>query len=70
VPKQLLIRSSKASNNRINLKHGCSVFDSKVEIPSVNDRIEIGGVQAYSLISGLIAESTDFFIYHPIDART
>jgi hypothetical protein len=70
VPKQLLIRSPKASNNRINLIHGCSVFDSKVEIPSVNDRIEIGGIQAYSLISGLIAVSTNFFIRHPIDART
>lgn len=70
VPKQLLIRSPKASNNRINLIHGCSVFDSKVEIPSVNDRMEIGEVQSYSLISGLIAVSTDFFIRHPIDART
>jgi fido (protein-threonine AMPylation protein) len=46
------------------------VFDSKVEIPSVNDRTEISGVQVYSLTSGLVAVSSDFFILQPTDART
>lgn len=70
VPKQLLVRSPKASNNRINLIHGCSVFDSKVEIPLASNRIEIGGVQTYSVTSGLVAVSSDFFIRQPTDART
>ncbi len=69
VPKQLLVRSPKASNNRVNLIHDCSVFDSKVEIPSNNDRIEINGVQTYSLTLGLVTVSADFFIRQPTDAR-
>jgi hypothetical protein len=70
VPKQLLIRSPKASNNRINLIHGTSAFDSRVDIPSLTKRTEFEGVQVYSLISGLIAVSADFYTRHSTDART
>ncbi|MCF8347069.1 MAG: hypothetical protein K9G38_07640 [Bacteroidales bacterium] len=70
VPSQLLIRSPKASNNRVNLLHGSSVFDSKVEIPHHNERNEIEGMQVYSLEAGLVAVSSDFYTRHPTDART
>lgn len=70
VPTQLLIRSPKASNNRVNLLHGSSVFDSKVEIPHQKDRKEIEGVQVYSLEAGLVAAGADFYSRHPTDART
>ncbi len=70
VPSQLLIRSPKASNNRINLLHDSSVFDSKVEIPPQRERVEIEGVQAYSLEEGLIVVGSDFYTRHPTDART
>ena len=70
VPPQLLIRSPKASNNRVNLLHGSSVFDSKVEIPHHNERNEIEGVQVYSLEAGLVDVSSDFYTRHPTDART
>jgi len=70
VPTQLLIRSPKASNNRVNLLHGSSVFDSKVEIPHQKDRKLIEGVQVYSLEGGLVAAGADFFTRHPTDART
>jgi len=70
VPKQLLIRSPKASNNKIELIHGTSVFDSKVEIPELSERTEIEGVQVYSIASGLVACSADFFARTPTDART
>ncbi|MFO7754549.1 MAG: Fic family protein [Bacteroidales bacterium] len=70
VPTQLLIRSPKASNNRVNLLHGSSVFDSKVEIPHHNERNEIEGMQVYSLEAGLVAVSSDFYTRHPTDART
>jgi len=70
VPTQLLIRSPKASNNRVNLLHGSSVFDSKVEIPHQNERNEIEGVQFYSLEAGLVAVHSDFYTRHPTDART
>ena len=70
VPSQLLVRSPKASNNKISLLHGTSFFDSKVEIPNQNERVEIEGVQAYSLVSGLIACGADYFTRYPTDART
>jgi hypothetical protein len=70
VPTQLLIRSPKASNNRVNLLHGSSVFDSKVEIPNQKDRKEIEGVQVYSLDAGFVAVGADFYSRHPTDART
>ncbi len=70
VPTQLLIRSPKASNNRVNLLHGSSIFDSKVEIPHQKEREEIEGVQVYSLEPGLVGAGSDFFTRHPTDART
>jgi hypothetical protein len=70
VPPQLLIRSPKASNNRVNLLFGSSVFDSKVEIPPQKDRTEIEGLQVYSLEAGLVAVGADFYSRHPTDART
>jgi len=70
IPPQLLIRSPKASNNRVNLLHGSSVFDSKVEIPHQEERKKIEGVQVYSLEAGLIAVGADFYMRHPTDART
>jgi hypothetical protein len=70
VPAQLLIRSPKASNNRVELLHGTSIFDSKVEIPYHNARNNIEGVQVYSLEAGLVVVSSDFYTRHPTDART
>jgi len=70
VPPQLLIRSPKASNNKVNLLHGTSVFDSKVEIPHQKERKEIEGVQVYPLEAGLVAVGADFYMRHPTDART
>ena len=70
VPRQLLIRSPKASNNKVELLHGTSVFDYKVNIPLPAERTEIEGLQVCSLASGLIACGADFFIRNAIDART
>ncbi|MBN1187726.1 MAG: Fic family protein [Bacteroidales bacterium] len=70
VPKQLLIRSPKASNNKVELLHGTSVFDSKVDIPSPAERIEIEGLQVCALVYGLLACSADFFTRNATDART
>ncbi len=70
VPTQLLIRSPKASNNIIELLHGHSVLDTKLDIPSQKERIKINGAQVTSLSTGLIAVASDFFIRYPTDART
>ena len=70
IPTQLLVRSPKASNNRVNLLHGASVFDSKVNIPHQKERMEIEGLQVYSLEAGIVAVGADFYMRHPTDART
>ena len=69
-PPQLLIRSPKASNNIIDLLHGTSVLDVKLDIPRDGEWVEIGGVQVYSLALGLVSVSADYFTRHPTDART
>ena len=70
VPGQLLIRSPKASNNKVELLHGTSVFDSKVDIPPQTERVEIEGIQVYSMVSGLVACGAAFFVRNATDART
>lgn len=70
VPRQLLIRSPKASNNNISLLHGTSFFDLKLDIPDKNSRITMNGIQLFSLKDGLTAVGADFFTRYPTDART
>ena len=70
VPGQLLIRSPKASNNKIMLLYGTSLFDLKLNIPGNEDRIDKDGIQLYSLSEGLINVGAEFFSRQPTDART
>jgi len=69
VPTQLIVRSPKASNNKIDLIHGTSFFDIKLEIPKKENRIINDGIQLYSLEAALIAVNADFFRSNPVDAR-
>ena len=69
VPAQLIVRSPKASNNKIDLIHGTSFFDIKLEIPKKETRIIVDGIQLYSLEAALIAVNADFFRSNPVDAR-
>jgi hypothetical protein len=70
VPRQLLVRSPKASNNIIQLLHGISFLDLKLEIPDRPSMITINGIQVYSLFEGLTAIGSDFYKSNPTDART
>lgn len=70
VPKQLLVRSPKASNNNIDLIHNTSFLDVTSSIPLKKDIIEKDGVNLFSLTSALIACSPNFFSQYPTDART
>jgi len=70
VPKQLLVRSPKASNNKIDLIHSTSFFDLTSSIPSKEHIVEKDGVNLFSLTSALIACSPNFFSQYPTDART
>ncbi len=69
IPKQLLVRSPKANNNIVNLLHGTSILDYKLDIPGQTLRITHNGLQLYSLENGLIAVGADFFTHYTIDAR-
>ena len=70
IPKQLLIRSSKASNNVTNLLFDTSLLDAVLAMPAETDIIEKNGMRIFSLTSALIACTPNFFIQNSIDART
>lgn len=70
VPKQLIVRSPKAQNNKIDLIHGTSFFDLKLEIPEKRERIVKGNIQLYGLAKALITVNADFFTKSPVEART
>lgn len=70
IPKQLLVRSPKANNNVVQLLHGSSILDFKLDIPANDSRVNLNGLQVYSLESGLIAVGTDFYTRQAMDART
>jgi hypothetical protein len=69
VPKQLLVRSPKASNNKISLLHDTSLFDLTSSIPPKEEREEKEGLFLFSLSSALIASSPNFYSQFPTDAR-
>lgn len=70
VPTQLLIRSPNASNNVVELLHGHSVLDTKLDIPIPQDRTIIKGVKVTSLVTGLVTVAPDFFKRYSTNART
>jgi len=70
IPTQLLVRSPRAGNNIVQLLHGTSILDNKLEIVEESARITRDGLQLYSLENGLIAVGADFFIRHATDALT
>ncbi|HPE74773.1 MAG TPA: Fic family protein [Draconibacterium sp.] len=70
IPKQLLVRSPKANNNIVKLLHGTSILDYKLDIPGNDSRVNLNGLQVYSLEAGLIGVGADFFTRYTVDART
>ena len=69
VPTQLIVRSPKANNNKIDLIHGTSFFDIKLEIPKKENRNVKDGIQLFGLEAALIAVNTEFFRSCSVDAR-
>lgn len=70
VPEQLLVRSSKASNNNLVLLHNTSIFDTKLSVPDKQNKTVVKGVNIYSLETGLISVGEDFFTRQAADAGT
>ncbi|MDY0082615.1 MAG: Fic family protein [Ignavibacteriaceae bacterium] len=70
IPKQLLIRSSKASNNVTNLLFDTSLLDAVLTMPAETGIIKKNGIRIFSLTSALISCTPNFFLQNSIDART
>ncbi len=69
VPKQLLVRSPKASNNLVQLPHGTSILDIQASLPDPKDRTKHDGLNFFSLESALIAAGPSYYRQFPTDAR-
>lgn len=69
IPKQLIVYSPKANNNKINLIHGTSFFDIETPIPPKEEIVKINGVYLSSLPFALVAISANFFSRYPTDTR-
>lgn len=69
VPKQLIVRAPKGSNKPTRLLHDTSIFDMRLELPSLPD-IEIkDGVRIYNLPASLLGCSQGEFTTRPVEMR-
>lgn len=69
VPRQLLVRATKARNNITALPHDTSIFDVRLSLPQDKD-IEIKeGLRLFSLPAALVACAPGYFRQNPIDMR-
>lgn len=69
VPKQLLVRASKARNNVTGLPHGTSLLDIRSTLPEPSQITIKNGLRLYSLPAGLIGCSKQGFSQNPTDMR-
>lgn len=70
VPRQLLVRTRKATNNVTVLPHNTSLLDVRAELPSDKDTITLEGLRIYALPAALIACAPGGFKKNPTDIRT
>ena len=69
VPKQLLVRTKKDTNNLTALPHGTSLLDIRAELPSPTDTLTHEGLRLYTLPTALIACAPGAFTQNPTDIR-
>ena len=69
VPKQLLVRATKASNNITALPHGTSLLDIRATLPDNKDIVLKDGLHLFSLPAALIACAPGIFKQNPTDMR-
>lgn len=70
VPRQLLVRTVKGSNNVTNLPHDTSLLDIRVDLPDKNDTGVMEGLRLFSLPAALIACAPASYKQNPTDIRT
>ncbi len=69
VPAQLLVKSPRASNNKIDLPHGVSLFDMAASLPTGESLTVTDGLNLYTVPAALGACSPGYFYRNPTDAR-
>jgi len=69
VPKQLLVRASKARNNITALPHNTSLLDIRSSLPEGDNMAIKEGLRLYALPASLIACAPSAFIQIPTDIR-
>jgi len=70
IPKQLLVRSTKGSNNVTSLVFDTSIVDVNLTMPPKKEIVEKDGIRLFSLAYALVSCTSNFFIKNPIDIRT
>lgn len=69
VPKQLLVRATKARNNITILPHGTSLLEVRATLPDNKDIVEKEGLRLFSIPAALIACDAGYFRQNPTDMR-
>ena len=70
IPKQVIIHSPQANNNRIELLFGTSFFALKEkELPPAHDLEIKDGLRVYRLAAALTRVNEDFFVRYPIETQ-
>jgi len=69
VPRQLLVRATKARNNVTALPHDTSLLVVRASTPAANNIVEKNGLRLYSLPAALIACVPGYFRQNPTDTR-
>lgn len=69
VPRQLLVRATKARNNVTALPHDTSLLVIRASMPEESNIVEKNGLRLYSLPAALIACAPGYFRQNPTDMR-
>jgi len=70
VPKQLIVRATKAPNKTIELLHGGSVYEMQSGLPKSGEIIPKEGIRMLSLTSALVNMSPVMYQHDVIEVRT
>lgn len=70
IPKQLIVRSPKASNNVTSLVFDTAIVDVKSTPPPKKEIAEKNGIRIFSMYYAIVSCTPNFFVKNPIDIRT
>lgn len=70
IPRQVIVNSSKGTNNNLELLFGTSIYDLKVkDMPAAEDLAEKNGLRVYVPDAALVKVTEAFFQRSPIEAQ-